>query len=85
MAKYLLQLLDKPDSLIIFVKDRPGHDLRYAINHKKITTTLNWKPKIDLKKGLELTVEWYQNNTEWLNKVINKEYSKYYEKHYRNR
>ena len=81
----LLQILEKPESLIKFVKDRPGHDLRYAINHEKITKELNWQPKINLEHGLEMTVQWYLNNKEWLNNVITKEYLTYYEKHYENR
>ena len=80
-----MKLLNKPESLITFVKDRPGHDLRYAMNHDKITKELNWTPKITFKNGLKLTVQWYQNNEQWLNNVINKEYLKYYEKLYTNR
>ncbi|MFW9821467.1 MAG: dTDP-glucose 4,6-dehydratase [Candidatus Thorarchaeota archaeon] len=85
LVKELLKILDKSESLIKFVKDRPGHDLRYAINHEKITKELNWYPKIDLNHGLKLTVKWYLNNEEWLNNVITKEYLTYYEKHYKNR
>ena len=85
VVKKLLKLLDKPESLITFVKDRPGHDLRYAMNHDKITKDLNWKPKINFEEGLKLTVEWYQNNKVWLNNVLNKEYLSYYEKLYKNR
>jgi len=85
LVKKLLKILDKPESLITFVKDRPGHDLRYAIDHQKITDNLNWKPKINIEDGLKMTVQWYQDNQEWLNNVINKEYLKYYEKQYKNR
>ena len=85
LVKKILKILDKPDSLIIFVKDRPGHDLRYAINHKKITNTLNWEPKIKFEKGLELTIKWYLDHQDWLDNVISKEYLKYYEKLYGNR
>ena len=85
LVKDLLKLLNKPESLITFVKDRPGHDLRYSINHDKITKELNWKPKINFKNGLKITVEWYKNNSKWLNNVINKEYLNYYEKIYSNR
>ena len=85
LVKRLLRILDRPDSLITFVKDRPGHDLRYAMNHDKITKELGWKPEIDFDKGLEMTVKWYLNNEEWLNNIITKEYLTYYEKQYRSR
>ncbi len=85
LVKKLLQYLDKPESLITFVKDRPGHDLRYAINHDKITKELSWKPEIKFNKGLELTIQWYIDNEEWLNNVINKDYLKYYDQQYKNR
>ncbi len=75
----------KPDtsaSLITFVKDRAGHDLRYAIDSSKITKELGWKPEHDFKTGLEKTVEWYLNNQEWLDNVTSGEYIKYYENQY---
>jgi len=82
LVKQLLKILKKPEHLIKFVKDRPGHDLRYAVNHIKITEELNWRPKIKFEDGLFMTVQWYLNNKEWLNNVITKEYLTYYEKHY---
>jgi len=85
LVKKLLKILNKPESLISFVKDRPGHDLRYAIDHSKITKELNWKPEINLETGLEKTVNWYIDNKEWLNNVKTKEYLTYYEKQYKNR
>ena len=85
LVKQLLKILEKPEYLIKFVKDRPGHDLRYAINHIKITEELNWRPKIKFEDGLLMTVQWYLNNKEWLNNVITKEYLTYYEKHYEGR
>lgn len=85
LVKNILKILNKPESLITFVKDRPGHDLRYAINHEKITKELSWKPQIKLEDGLKGTIQWYLDNIEWLNNVITKEYLKYYEKHYKNR
>ena len=85
LVKKILKILDRPESLITFVKDRPGHDLRYAMNHEKITKELNWKPEVKLEEGLELTVEWYIHNEDWLNNVINKEYLTFYEKQYKNR
>ena len=85
LVRKLLQQLDKPESLITFVKDRPGHDLRYAINHDKITRELSWKPKIKFNKGLEMTIQWYTDNGEWLNRIMNKKYLTYYEQQYNNR
>jgi len=85
LVKKLLKLLDKPETLITFVKDRPGHDLRYAMNHEKITKELNWKPKKSFEEGLKMIVNWYLENEKWLQNVITKEYLKYYEKQYINR
>jgi len=85
LVKKLLKLLNKSESLITFVKDRPGHDLRYAMNHQKITQDLNWKPRTSFEEGLKITVDWYLENEKWLKNVINKEYLKYYEKQYINR
>ncbi|MES2812648.1 MAG: dTDP-glucose 4,6-dehydratase [Bacteroidota bacterium] len=69
-------------ALITYVKDRPGHDLRYAIDASKINTELGWKPSVTFEEGLEQTIDWYLANTEWLNNVTSGEYSKYYEKQY---
>lgn len=85
LVKDLLKILDKPESLITFVTDRPGHDLRYAINHEKITKDLSWKPKIKLDNGLKMTVKWYLDNKVWLNNIMTKEYLTYYETQYKNR
>ncbi|MCL9805139.1 dTDP-glucose 4,6-dehydratase [Flavobacterium amniphilum] len=68
--------------LITFVKDRPGHDLRYAIDASKINSELGWKPSVTFEEGLEQTIDWYLQNTEWLNNVTSGEYQKYYEKQY---
>ncbi|WP_291098286.1 MULTISPECIES: dTDP-glucose 4,6-dehydratase [unclassified Flavobacterium] len=68
--------------LITYVKDRPGHDLRYAIDATKINTELGWKPSVTFEQGLEITVDWYLNNQEWLHHVTSGEYGKYYEKMY---
>ena len=68
--------------LITFVKDRPGHDLRYAIDASKINKELGWSPSVTFEEGLELTIEWYLNNKEWLNHVTSGEYQEYYSKHY---
>jgi len=85
VVKEILNLLDKPESLIKFVTDRLGHDLRYAINHEKITRELGWKPEVDFQKGLKLTIDWYLENQDWLQNVINEDYLNYYEEHYTSR
>jgi dTDP-glucose 4,6-dehydratase len=69
-------------NLITYVKDRPGHDLRYAIDANKINKELGWKPTVTFEEGLEQTIDWYLSNTDWLNNVTSGEYSKYYEKQY---
>ena len=85
LVKKILKILNKPESLITFVKDRPGHDLKYATNSDKISKNLNWKPEINFEEGLNLAIQWYLDNNEWLNNVINKEYKTFYEKQYKNR
>lgn len=70
---------------ITFVKDRAGHDRRYAIDASKIENELGWRPSIDFETGLLNTVEWYLNNSEWLDKVISGDYQSYYEEQYLNR
>ncbi len=75
----------KPGSsaeLISFVKDRAGHDLRYAIDSSKLTSELGWKPSLQFKEGLNKTVEWYLNNENWLKRVVAGDYQKYYEEQY---
>lgn len=81
VTETILKALDKPKSLIKFVKDRPGHDLRYAIDSSKLQK-LGWKPKYGFEKGMELTVEWYKNNEDWWEKIKSGEYLKYYKKQY---
>lgn len=68
--------------LITFVKDRPGHDRRYAIDASKIERELGWKPSINFEQGLRLTVQWYLNNEEWLRNVTSGDYQTYYKTHY---
>ena len=68
--------------LITYVKDRAGHDLRYAIDSSKITSDLGWKPVYDFETGLTRTAEWYLNNKKWLNNIISGEYEKYYQEQY---
>ncbi|MCG9793938.1 dTDP-glucose 4,6-dehydratase [Flavobacterium algicola] len=68
--------------LITYVKDRPGHDLRYAIDANKINSELGWSPSVTFEQGLEQTVNWYLNNSEWLASVTSGAYASYYEKQY---
>ena len=68
--------------LITFVKDRAGHDLRYAIDSSKLKKELGWKPLVSFEQGLEKTIDWYLNNQDWLNRIISGEYNKYYENQY---
>lgn len=70
------------EKLITYVKDRPGHDLRYAIDASKINKELGWKPSVTFEQGLERTIDWYLANEDWLKNVTSGEYSKYYEKQY---
>ena len=65
IAKKILALLDKPETLITFVEDRPGHDVRYSLDSTKTRSTLNWQPKFSFKKSLESTVRWYVENKPW--------------------
>lgn len=70
------------EKLITFVKDRPGHDLRYAIDASKIKDKLGWSPSVTFEEGLELTIDWYLNNETWLDSVTSGSYKTYYEKQY---
>ncbi|MFU1858095.1 dTDP-glucose 4,6-dehydratase [Sphingobacterium sp. NGMCC 1.201703] len=69
-------------SLITFVKDRPGHDLRYAIDASKINSELGWSPSVTFEQGLALTIDWFLSNQEWLDHVTSGDYQKYYTKQY---
>ncbi|WP_419213224.1 dTDP-glucose 4,6-dehydratase [Maribacter sp. X9] len=73
---------EESEKLITYVKDRPGHDLRYAINATKINEELGWKPSVTFEEGLEKTVDWYLNNSEWLKHVTSGDYKEYYSKMY---
>ena len=68
--------------LITFVKDRAGHDLRYAIDSSKLQRELGWKPSLQFEEGLERTVDWYLENEEWMNQITSGDYQHYYEKQY---
>jgi dTDP-glucose 4,6-dehydratase len=78
-VKTVLKLLNKPESLIKFVKDRPGHDLRYSLRTEKMLK-LDWKPKTTFKEGIKKTVEWYRQNVEWWKPIIEKEQIDFHEK-----
>lgn len=82
VVKTILKVLDKPESLIKFVTDRPGHDRRYAIDPTKIETELGWKPEFTFDTGIVKTIEWYLNNKEWWEHIISGEYTKYFENMY---
>jgi dTDP-glucose 4,6-dehydratase len=81
----ILGRLKKPDSLIKHVKDRPGHDRRYAIDASKIINELNWRPSVTFEEGINKTIDWYLNNKSWLDNVVSGDYQKYYESMYSNR
>ncbi len=70
------------EKLIRFVRDRAGHDLRYAIDPSKLMNELNWKPSVGLEAGLTKTVEWYLGNQKWLDHITTGEYQEYYSQHY---
>ena len=82
IVKLILKELDKPESLIKFVKDRLGHDRRYAIDSTKISKELGWKPKYTFETGIVETIRWYLDNQDWMEKVKSGEYQEYYEKMY---
>lgn len=81
----VLEKLKKPKSLISFVKDRPGHDLRYAVNSSKIQQELGWRAETDFSDGLEKTIEWYIQNEKWTYSIVTKEYENYFNKIYGSR
>ena len=85
LIKRVLKLMDRPDSLIKHVEDRPGHDRRYAIDWKKIQRDLDWHPEVNFEQGLEKTVGWYLGNTEWWNAITSGAYRDYYDRMYSQR
>ena len=70
------------EKLIRFIKDRPGHDRRYAIDAHKINKQLGWYPSVTFEEGLEITVDWYLNNRQWLKNIISGDYMEYYNNQY---
>lgn len=91
LVKLLCQQMDaklgreigESENLITYVKDRPGHDLRYAIDASKINKELGWKPSVTFEQGLERTIDWYLSNEEWLKNVTSGDYKNYYEEQYK--
>jgi dTDP-glucose 4,6-dehydratase len=82
MDKKLGRPIGTSEKLISYVKDRPGHDLRYAIDATKIKNELGWEPSVVFEEGLDKTIDWYLDNQEWLNSVTSGDYQTYYKKHY---
>jgi dTDP-glucose 4,6-dehydratase len=81
----LLEATSKPESLIQYVKDRPGHDRRYALSSEKLMRETGWQPLMDFETGLACTIEWYRTNAEWVARVRSGAYRSYYERNYANR
>ncbi len=85
IVKLILQALDKPESLIKFVKDRPGHDRRYAMDSSKAKADLGWEPAYKFEDAIKKTVDWYLSHREWWERIRSGDYMKYYEKMYSER
>ncbi len=85
IARQLLRLIGKPETLLSYVKDRPGHDRRYALKCDKAERELSWKPLITLEDGFRQTIDWYRANTAWMAGVRGGDYMNYYQKYYENR
>lgn len=93
LVLYLCRLMDRKlgrtegesEQLITYVKDRAGHDMRYAIDATKLESELNWKPSVTFEEGLDLTVDWYLENSEWIEEITSGSYREYYESMYTNR
>ena len=83
VVKIILEKLGKPESLITYVTDRPGHDMRYAIDPTKIHNELGWLPETKFEDGIEQTIEWYLNNKEWWENILSGEYQNYFDKMYK--
>ena len=82
IVKLIIGTLDKSEGLIKYVKDRPGHDRRYAIDNTKITTELGWEPAYTFEQGMKETIQWYLENANWIESIISGDYANYYDKMY---
>jgi len=82
VARRILKALDRDESLLTFVEDRPGHDRRYAINSSKMKTQLNWRARVPFDAGLQDTIEWYRSNSAWIENVSSGAYLTYYDRMY---
>jgi len=85
IVKSILQHLGKPESLMHYVKDRPGHDRRYALDSSKIQRELGWRPQVPFEEGIRRTIDWYRSNSSWLEHARSGEYRNYYDRHYTRR
>lgn len=83
LVKLIISILGKSEDLIKHVKDRPGHDRRYAIDNTKITTELGWAPAYTFEQGIKETIQWYLDNTEWAENILSGEYANYYDGMYK--
>ncbi|WP_312654083.1 dTDP-glucose 4,6-dehydratase [Proteiniclasticum sp.] len=82
IVKLIIGTLGKTEDLIKYVKDRPGHDRRYAIDNTKITTEFGWEPAYTFEQGMKETIQWYLENTKWIENIISGDYANYYDKMY---
>jgi len=82
ITKEILKIMGKGEEMIEYVKDRPGHDLRYAIDSSKVKKELGWEPRVSFEVGLKKVIDWYKNNRGWWEKIKSGEYRKYYKKQY---
>lgn len=82
VARSILRILNRPESLLKFVADRPAHDRRYALACDKLKEQLGWEPECEFDRGLRETITWYQENTTWLEETRSGDYQKYFERHY---
>ena len=85
IVKIILKILGKGEDQITYVKDRPGHDRRYAIDSSKIMSELGWSPKYQFDGGIEETIKWYVENESWWRRIMKGEYLRYFENNYANK
>ena len=85
VVRLIIEYLGKSEELITYVTDRAGHDMRYAIDPTKIHSELGWLPQTKFSDGIKKTIDWYLENRQWWENIVNGEYQQYYEKMYTNR